>query len=206
MRRAVVSAYHGSHFEPVASLTWPVMDSFARRHGHEFLPIQFSGPLARPPAWLKLVAIGKAFERSDEVLWVDADVLIVDEALDIEVPQNFWQAMVEHTTTEGSVPNTGVWLLRRQMIGSLVLASMKDALSGHRWWEQAAILDEMGYEIESLPCRKVRDSSLCDNTFFLPEEWNVWVGSDPSIRPRFRHACGLHAPGQQFETIRSWLQ
>lgn len=206
MRRTVVSAYYGDHFRPVASLTWPEIDSFARRHGHGFLPIQFRGPFGRPPAWLKLAAVARAFEKTDEVLWIDADVLIVDQSLDIEVPQSYWQAMVEHTTAEGHVPNTGVWLLRREMIGVLVAVAMRDSLIDHRWWEQAAIMHEMGYGVESVPCGRVRDSMLYENTMFLPEEWNAWVGSDPAIRPRFRHACGLHAPGQQLETIRSWLQ
>lgn len=181
------------------------MDSFARRHGHGFLPIQFRGPFGRPPAWLKLTAIARAFESTDEVLWIDADVLIVDQSQDIEVPQNYWQAMVEHHFEEGRVPNTGVWLLRRPTIGALMSAAMNDRLVSHRWWEQAAVIEQMGYSVNSSYCARERESDLFDNTMFLPEEWNAWAGSEPSIRPRFRHACGLHDPVERLSVIKGWM-
>ena len=183
------------------------MRAFADKHGHDFVGLSFDeAPCGRPPAWTKLVAISAALSDHEEALWIDTDVAIVDDSEDISVPEGYWQALVEHETTEGSVPNTGVWLVTRKMLPVITTAAMLDAAVNHRWWDQAAILLLMGYSVFSPICKRVVESPLVSQTLFLPEQWNVWSGSDKSVTPKFRHACGLHGDGEQLQALTEWLK
>ena len=204
MSRAIVSSCGGDRvWDEISSVTWPRMRSFATKHGHSFCSSPLPAGIQRPPSWLKLVRIAEALRDYDEVLWLDADVVVVDESMDMIVPQSFCQAVVEHHFGEGDVPNSGVWLVRRAMLGSLMEIAMSDIHTTHKWWEQAALIEKMGYCPRSTPCRRVRDSELLEETFFLGEEWNCWTGSPQSVRPRFMHACGLTGY-QRLDVIRRW--
>ena len=80
MRRgALVTMYAGTHaaFRP---LTGPPLARFAARHGYEVIEV-----IPYPeyhPAWSKLPALTAALANRDVVLWVDADVFVVDITAD----------------------------------------------------------------------------------------------------------------------------
>jgi hypothetical protein len=188
MTRAVVSGHTGNEWRDIAALTFPGFADYANRHGASFISFDPIADCGRPPAWSKLVAIAEAFADHDEVLWLDADVLIVDgsESLFDAVPGWADQALVEHPNPTHM--NTGVWLLRRRMIPVVTLACMRDELIHHRWWEQAAI-NEITLE------RKIP-------THVLGGEWNRWHGDTSDTPPRFLHACGLKH--SRLETLKGW--
>lgn len=206
MRRVVVTGSEGEHFEPIVALTAPRMEKYAKKHGAEFLRVPFPPIVDRPSSWKKLIAIALGFIEFDEVLWLDADVVIVDstESIFDSVPADYDHAMVRHSTSEGDVPNAGVWLLRRQMLPVLSVASMMDSLRDHRWWEQAAILSLMGFTDSSGFCRHEQETHVYQHTHWLDESWNVWPGSPEGVRPRFRHACGI-SHGDRLNAIRRWI-
>jgi hypothetical protein len=121
-----------------------------------------------------------ALEDYDRVLWVDADVVIHDSAQNImdAVEPDAWQAVVEHETNCGVVPNCGVWVVTKQMgpwlefAWSNMLAEYKD----HPWWEQAAIMHMMGYKVTltgGTPHSVAgEETDLLKRTQFLPPQWN----------------------------------
>lgn len=188
--RAIVSGFAGDEWGKVAEVTWPRMLDYAGRHGVVFLPAVLA-KRSRPLPWSKLWCIASAFIDFDEVLWLDADVLIVDPSTSIfdEFAAEADTAMVRHPVP--SHLNTGVWLLRRRMNPILVDAAMRDEYVHHPWWEQAAIhacLDAYGDRI------KVQE---------IGPEWNACRDIMPES-PRFLHACGMHGPGEQLDQIRKW--
>jgi len=193
MKRAVVSGHCGrEEWAEIASVTWPLMRSYAQRHGLGFHEYVYNTQAGRPASWKKLICIAAAMVHADEVLWLDADVVVVDQSLSIFDAVSLGeciQAMCRLTDTNGvEHHNAGVWVLRREMLPFLMTAAMDDSCIHHPWWEQQAIRNL----IDHIP------------TLDLPHEWNVWAGTDPSVVPRFRHACGLHGPGQQLEAVRRW--
>ena len=204
MAELIISAASGDYYESIAAVTRPTVEGYAARHRREFRFYE-AKTLRRPLAWGKLIAIAEALSTHDTVLWIDADVVVALDAPDIfeVMERDAWQAMVCHKTHEGGVPNTGVWLLRRAMLPSLVAAAMADDLVNHKWWEQAAILRLMGFSVDEGPCHNLYESVLYSRTQWLDEAWNVWPGASKDIKPFFRHACGLHGD-QRLKAIEEW--
>jgi hypothetical protein len=205
MTRAIITGSEGSHHKQIASITAPKMQSYAALHGVEFGEYELLASIKRPPAWKKLPCMARALSIHDEVLWLDADVVVCDSSQNIFdlVGGDFIQAMVCHETSEGSVPNTGVWLVRRAMLPFLMRAAMDDQSVNHRWWEQAAIHRLMGFSESSGLSAIEEPEPLYYWTRWLDESWNVWQESPAGIKPRFRHACGLDGENR-LRTIKEW--
>lgn len=191
MKRAVISYAEGDEHLELAGMTWPLMKRYAGSCDAEFIGFTGCPEIPRPPAWKKLSCVAESLSEFDEVLWLDADVVVAtDESVFEDVPDGRIHALVEHKTTEGLVPNTGVWLCRKAMMPWLIAAAMHDDYVNHKWWEQAAVMHLMGYDCEVGSCRPIRESSLRELTHFLDERWNYWSGSTIS-EAFFMHTCGL---------------
>ncbi len=188
-RRAVLSGHVGDRWSEIAAITYPRMARYASSVGATFLPyVGERVPSGRHPAWMKLVYVADALIEHDEVLWLDADVLVVDSdagSVFDEVPDWAHHAMCLHP--DPIHPNTGVWVVRRPMLPAIVQAAMQDDCIEHKWWEQAAIIKVM--QSERIP------------TAVLGDEWNAWSGSPSDLKPKFRHACGMP---DQLAAIREW--
>lgn len=189
MSRAIVSAATAEGWSEITAITWPVMARYASTHGVPFYGSTLGGGTLRPSPWGKLAVIADALSDYEEVLWLDADVFIADHSKSIfdEFEQPFDTAMVMHASPDHW--NTGVWLLRRSMIKTLVLAGMRDEFIHHPWWEQAAVhavLAEENVRVQTIGL-----------------EWNSFPGMMANS-PRFLHACGLHEDGSQLSAIKGW--
>ncbi len=188
--RAVISYAEGDEHKKLAALTWHLMRRYASVCKAVFVPYTEVPKIDRPPAWKKLVCLAHALSEFDEVLWLDADVVVADES-DIfeEFPKSKAHALVEHTTDEGSVPNTGVWLCRRSILPWLSVAAMRDECIHHKWWEQAAILHLLGYSTTSGKCKHEQETGLFISTHWLDERWNYCSHSKGTV-VSFVHPCG----------------
>lgn len=192
MSRAVISLAIGEEHNQIAELTWPRMRDYAARHGAAWVPYTNVPMCERPCSWRKLVCIAHAFAYFEEVLWLDTDVVLLSaESIFDAAAGSYFQAMVEHKSLEGSLPNCGVWLLRRPMLPYLMKAAMDDAVVHHKWWEQAAIHRLMGYEPVNGVVERTAATPLYRHTFLLPERWNVCQVSQDISDIAFIHTCGL---------------
>jgi hypothetical protein len=194
MKRTIVTgcSYSSDEWRQIADLTWPTQADYANRIGVSFLPLDMPPHPTRAASWMKLACIADAFVESDEVLWLDADVAVVDgsESLFDVVPDGFEMALASLKEADGDRHyNCGVWLLRRASLPLLASVAMDDSCIGHKWWEQAA-------------ANKLANEK---NTWTLGEEWNHWTGSPGEIAPRFRHACGIRGP-RRIEVIKGWVR
>jgi len=189
----VTGRNESDEWQRISSLTWPTIERYASRIGAEFRGHVCESEFPRPESWRKLIHICDALADSDEVLWIDSDVVVLEscsENIFGGVPPQCPHAMV-HMSGDPPHFNAGVWALRRQALPSLMLAAMQDDLVHHQWWEQAAILRVL----ESLPPESV---------WPLDEAWNHWTGSPADIAPKFRHACG-HRGEHRIQMISGWL-
>jgi hypothetical protein len=178
-------------YERLAELTRPGMVCYAARHGYDVYHGQPALPADRPPSWAKLRLLQDALDSYDQVLWLDADVTVCDDTDDLadRVPAGAWQAMVRHHTPDGEVPNCGVWLVRPEMWTLLEQAWQLTEWLNDGWYEQAAIVQLLGYE--RAPCRLRQPTALYLHTCWLGLEWNSHEQADPHPAPRFAHAtCG----------------
>lgn len=202
MNRCLVTFGVGEHAE-LLEIALPSFERFASRHGYELLSAVLDPVVDLPPSWWKIPILQDVLEDYDEALWIDADVVIVDDSADIEFPEDSWQALVEHRTGDGEVPNLGVWYLRAPMQWILPgLWAMREEYADHGWWEQAAMLDLLGYDHHTRPVTLDAPTELFDHTHFLETGWNVHPNDTyKSPHPRFMHAT-MHPDRAQ--VMREW--
>ena len=189
MSTVLLTGWCGTTFAKMASHTLPLMEGYAGRHGMTFCAVNLAGP--RPPSWQKVYSLHQALQDFDTAVWIDADVVIMDASANIadELTPDAWQGLVEHDTESGRVPNCGVWVCRREMLPTLTDIWNAERHIGHWWWEQAAILERMGYLVTDEP-RATLDSptTLFERTTFLNATWNHHPRDARRVeQPRFVH-------------------
>jgi hypothetical protein len=189
MPRKVLATIGSGPAAPVLEQALSTIRPYARRHGYEVV-IGEGDSQGRPPAWAKVPLIGSLLQEYDEVLWLDADLVILDGSVDIAavVPDTAFQALVEMQSDGHRVPNTGVWFLRASERAQDFLAEIWASTDfiNHKWWENAAAVHLLGYELD--PGRgPVADSIWMSGTHWLPEEWNSLTIAHGLGPARIRH-------------------
>jgi len=204
MKPLIVTGSEGEEFLAIRQITWPRLHAYAEKHGMGFYCDDMPNGNKRPSSWKKLTFIANGLTQADTVIWVDADVYVLNFIDDIlaDVPDDAWQAMVRHKTNEGDVPNAGVWIVRRPMLMYLMAAAMSDHLVNHPWWEQAAIHAMMGFEYGQSGNVHVHDTPLYQKTHWLDESFNVCRYTPPGVKMNWLHACGFTTG--RLEAIEGW--
>lgn len=189
MSRAIGTFGDGAYVELLA-YSRPLFQAYATRHGYTYCEQEVIARPERPPSWWRLPILYQMLEKHGEVLWFGCDVVIVDGTQDIadSVPHDAWAAMVAHEVAGEIVPNMDVMLLRRPLAPYLRKAWEMTQYINHPWWEQAAWLHLMGYDMTNRPYRMKIPTELYERTHFLPLEWNSHESSQRHEHPRFAHA------------------
>lgn len=191
MQPLILTGWAGDDWRPIADVTVPLMQQYAARHWLRFATCDLTGE--RPASWMKLPAILASLRETECVVWIDADVVIEDGTTSImnHVPTTCWQAMVEHDTPSGNVPNCGVWVVRRAMDQTLREAWECGRHVHHPWWEQAAVLKLMGYRVDGAHATLDTPTTLYERTAFLRATWNDHPhDANRETHVRFRHCTG----------------
>jgi hypothetical protein len=201
--KALCSIGSGPH-EALLEISRPTFAAYAQRHGYELITSTAGDP-RRPPAWAKVPMLREALEAFDVVVWIDADAAIVDGGRDIadELAADRFLGLVRHGAQQ--VPNTGVmvWRSGEPAIELLDRTWRATRFVDHPWWENAALLDALGYDLPSAldprwrrllrrprPFRLARPSPLLAGVQFLALEWNS-VYLDRAAEPRIVHCVGV---------------
>lgn len=142
----------------------------------------------RPPSWATVPLLRSLLDEYEWVLWLDADVVVVDLDADIsqEIQDDKDLYVVEHTWLGQYTANCGVVLLRSCDWARAFLdeAWALEEYSEHAWWENAAVLELLGYGLE--PARLVEPTPWLARTKLIDRRWNS-VELDRADRPAFVH-------------------
>jgi hypothetical protein len=194
---------------PMAELldvSLPTFARYAQTHGYDlFVPSgqQFSS-INRHASWGKIPLIVSLLRGGyDAVLWLDADVAVVEHDKDIidDLPADAPMGLVVHRTPDGAVPNCGVWLVRAE--AAEMLESLWP-LDGFRrsacWWEQAALIAALGGDPDATPVAVPAGRAWVE----LPYEWNPHLRDSRGVADcRFFHAtCFPDRKAAMLEAIR----
>jgi hypothetical protein len=188
--RAIVSLGCGPQ-EQLLRVAARTFRPYADRYGYDLHLHTEPVDRSRPIPWSKVPILRDLLARHEVVVWLDADLMILDGRRDIadDLPADRLMAMVEHHTKEGQMPNSGVWVLRG---GDEAIALMdeiwaQEDLVDHRWWENAAICRLLGYSLD--PVGPESPTVLTARTAWLDGRWNS-IADAPVPRPRIRHYPG----------------
>jgi hypothetical protein len=171
----------------------PPMQAYAKRHGYETC---FDAmPELSPPSWGKVPLLLRLLESHDAVLWLDADVMVMDWSEDIadycgliglvahRVEPMHAQGMAPEPDGLCRVPNCGVWFLSREAAPLLTFMLRKyERFRNHPWWEQAALIESLEGD----------DVWRTRHTTWLDPGWNRHpFDRQPCDRVRFYHATAI---------------
>jgi hypothetical protein len=190
MKKAIVTFGIGNH-AILLDIARPSFKAFAKRHGYDYFEAGQVGH-QRPPAWYKVQCLIDLLKSYDLAVFFGCDLVVVDGRDDFPLAGDWAQALVTHDTQCGDVPNDDMWICKQEMIPWLKRAWALEKYINHGWWEQAALMDLMGYDpsIENFPtyCKDTANT-LYQRTKIIPNEWNVhiWDKIQP-IHPRIQHA------------------
>ena len=142
--------------------------------------------------WSKIALLREMATTHDLLVWLDADLVIVDRSLDIatELEEGRFLYLAEHETGEGRMPNSGVMVLRggEQTIAFLDEVYAQEDLIHHRWWENAAICRLLGYQLDPVG-PGTPTPLLTERTKLISRRWNS-IPDAPARNPRIRHYPG----------------
>lgn len=191
MRKVLCSIGAGPH-EAMLDLSGATFEIYGDRHGYDLdLRRELLVP-ERAPSWSKIPLFLELLERYDLVLWIDSDAAIVDPSVDIaeELGRRDLMGLVAHQYDGQVVPNCGVWILRRHRAVERFLRAVWDRVEyvEHPWWENAAVLDALGYQVDPR-VEVVRRSRMRERTRFIDRSWNS-IAIDEAPRPRINHYPG----------------
>ena len=134
------------------------------------------------------------------MLWIDADAVIVDGSEDVAdaLAPDTQLALVPHRRDDELIPNTGVMVWRSGEFARSLLDRMWAAQKyiDHPWWENAALLDALGYDVPRfnrlyrLRRRRLRARPAPPGVQFLPGYWN-WSYLDRAADPRIVHCLDV---------------
>lgn len=192
-RRVICTVGIGPH-EELLSLTLPALERYAVRHGYDLVArTEVPGLRGRPPAWAKVVVLREVLASYDQVVWIDADALVVDPTDDIAMAApNRALSLVTHVVDGIAVPNTGVMVLRRGRTSRALLDRMWSRVEwiDHRWWENAALIAEIGGDPDRGLVTRWERTRAALRIGRLPHRWNS-VPPCPAREPAIVHLAGV---------------
>ena len=194
LKKAICSLAVGSH-RRLLDLSAPSFEDYAQRHGYDLILATRSLCHERPVSWSKVLLVRELIDRYDLVLWVDADATFADTTADIadDLTPDCFLWMVEHAYNGGRQPCAGVLAAYSGEETSEFLDEVWgcEDLVEHPWWEQAAIMRLIGYDI-SLPGqgRFIHQTRWTSRVGMLGTEWNS-MRPDPHPEPRIVHLAGM---------------
>lgn len=198
----LLSSYDDA-FASIATVTLPRLERYAGRHQYT---LRVATDLCeRPGGWVKVPLIRQALgEPFDFVLWVDADALLLRDAVDIRsaITDGADLHMAWHgpDTTDwrappGLVPhfNSGIMLIRNCSWSREFFDAVwhHGQIVGHPWRDQAVILLLLGYG--NLIGKGAEDCANANRRHVvrLDPAWNSVPGVAMSNDPIIHHYAGI---------------
>jgi hypothetical protein len=160
MKRAIVSFASGTKHTELLSISIPSFYRHSEKFNYDLIiPSHnkikeicnlFNWDLSREPSWLKIPILKYLLEieNYDLVCWLDSDVVIAKHSEDIcktfcESP--CIQALTFHQIAgiPFSVPNCGVWFLKKDCVSLLNEVWNNEDSIDRLWWEQGSLINLM---------------------------------------------------------------
>lgn len=181
------------------------MAAYARHHGYDLRVYRDGFDPARPPAWSKILFVQRAFAGADWVVWIDADILIMDLSQPLEQwlsPDHDFIIARHHAPQPHA--NTGIFFARPRLWvrGFLRQVYAQKEVIHHGWWEQVAL--NIVLENHRLPRLLQVDNARAFNASFAsaapedvyqPGDFLVHFAGQPNRASRMREFLARVAPG-----------
>lgn len=125
--------------------------SYCKRHGYDFIEDESIWDKSKPIPWSKILLLLKYLEQYDYIVWIDADILIMNMDIKIETFINRYPEYDQITGSDWKMQNTGVWIIKNTMFSKLFLKEVWDNVYDEKSdpkerymnWEQGSVINLM---------------------------------------------------------------
>lgn len=215
MRVCLLTAFDQAYRE-MGEVCAATLRRYAEIHGCDVRVVRDLNT-GRPPAWNKIIAIQDTLRAGyDVVFWIDTDALFVrfDAGIRDEIRDGKHLYLVSHhifldpmpgMQVRLDVPNTGVMLLRNDpwTVGLLDAIWKREEFLDHRWWENAALIDMLGYgRLLDRQRLNVPNEALMRHVEWLDWNWNSTPGTCVGTRPIIHHYTRSGTYAERLEAMR----
>jgi hypothetical protein len=198
-KRICITTYFDEKFAPIGNLCYKTLQIYGAQHK---LDVVLSNNIVsgRPAPWHKILVMRQLFaSHYDYVFWIDADAIFIDYQRNIadEIEADKELYLVKHNIDSKEIPNTGVILIKNSEWSHKLLSQIweKQEYINHKWWENAALIDILGYhDLLNENSHKKLNLDLLKRIKWLGLEWN----SLPKICES-EHSLIRHYAGRSFE-------
>ena len=197
--KKVITSFGINEHRDLLALSIPTLYLYSQNHKYDlFIPNDSFFSLetkVMPPSWWKLDIIEYLFQSYDQVLWIDADVLICrfDQDISNDIDMNSDFGVVVHETPDGQIPNCGVWFLNKSCLSWLLkLKNHKNFKRSSCWWEQASLMYMLGMDPD-VPFDNKLPETFPIKWTQLDYLWNPHINDRRKIpdNTRFFHSTGF---------------
>ncbi len=212
--RALVTAA-GPRMRPVLNdLSLPTFARYASRWEWQLLVEDLVTDVGGTAEWDKLRLIRQALEVYEQVLWLDAETLLLRDDQDVSEhlhPAHFQALGLEQVPSEHRInPTTGAWLVRScpEAFAFLDAVHAVGPQTG-QWAVQGAVLVALGWERGDAHYRWSRPgqgTSHLKGTSWLPQSWNQQLAgprAEGTARVPDPHVLHFHdmSPTDQYRSM-----
>lgn len=203
-------------FEDVGTFSAVTLKEYTKKFGYDLYVNTELVVTERAPSWLKIPLIRELFlEGYDFVFWLDADAIFMryDQDLQELIEPGKDLYMVNHSVPaaigQKDTPNAGVLLLRNCDWSLSLLQDLWDfeEYLRHPWWENAALLDLMGYYDPLEKGENRLNQEFLEHVKFIGLEWNSFphIPSCCASSPIIKHYAGLNNEYRSSHMSRDYL-
>jgi hypothetical protein len=176
------------------------MIAYARHHRWDLVFSREEAAAPRPGAWNKIIILQRLLDEYPVVAWIDADAIVVDGTEDIgaELDDDHDFYIVAHRDGKppAEVLNSGVVMVRDTVWTRRFLAEVwnQEDLIEHIWWENAAIMRLLGWDLDAEPPRPTGDTDWSARVKRIDPAWNSVPLFGRAARPKINHYAGMPVP------------
>jgi hypothetical protein len=187
-------------YATMMEVTAATLIPYAYRHRWDLVFTREELAAPRPSPWNKVVLVQRLLKEYPVVCWIDADAIVVDGSEDIgaELDDDHDLYIVAHRDGDppAEVINSGVFVFRDTEWSRRFLAAVwaQDDLVDHVWWENAAIMRLLGWDLDADPPASTGDTEWSARVKRLDPAWNSVPIFGRAQRPKISHNAGLPAP------------
>jgi hypothetical protein len=203
MLRICAATSYTRDFAKVGMFSALTLKAYTQKFGYDLRINSDLVATDRGASWQKIPLIRELFQEGyDFVLWVDADAMFVryDQDLQEVIEPGKDLYMVNHPIPDpfigqNDTPNAGVLLLRNCEWTQNLLQDLWnfEEYVRHPWWENAALLDLMGYYLPLEKGENQLNHEFLEHVKFIGLEWNSFplIPSCCASHPIIKHYAGV---------------
>lgn len=160
MKIGICTLSIGEKYKEKTKWTTTNKKNYCIRHGYTFIDDESIWDKSKPIPWSKILLLLKHLSQFDYLVWIDADILIMNMGMKIETFINRYPGYDQISGSDWKMQNTGVWIIKNTEFSHLFLQKVWDNIYDEKSdprerymnWEQGSVINLMDKNV--LNCKE----------------------------------------------------